>query len=297
MVKRAVYDVSFIVITGLSGAGKSEAARSFEDMGYFCIDNLPPSLISRMAELCAMPGSAVKKVALVSDIRGGHFFEDLQAALANLKERKIDYRVLFLQASDEALLKRFKETRRPHPLAEGGRVIEGIKSERRLLSTLKGDADMVIDTSNLSAHDLREKIRTTFLGVEKQRDMVVTVTSFGYKYGMPIDADIIMDVRFLPNPHYIEELRYFHGGEEPVKNFVLSQKITGEFISKFFDLLDFLLGNYKKEGKTYLNLALGCTGGTHRSVTLAESTAEFLREKGYPIIIRHRDVGKDFKRL
>ncbi len=162
---------------------------------------------------------------------------------------------------------------------------------------LKGDADMVIDTSNLSAHDLREKIRTTFLGVEKQRDMVVTVTSFGYKYGMPVDADIVMDVRFLPNPHYIEELRYFHGGEEPVKNFVLSQKITGEFISKFFDLLDFLLGNYKKEGKTYLNLALGCTGGTHRSVTLAESTAEFLREKGYSIIIRHRDVGKDFKRL
>ncbi len=297
MAKRTVYDVSFIVITGLSGAGKSEAARCFEDMGYFCIDNLPPSLITRMAELAAMPGSAVKKVALVSDVRGGHFFEDLQNALKALQERGIVYRVLFLQASDESLLKRFKETRRPHPLAEEGRIIEGIQKERSMLRTLKGEADMVIDTSSLSAQDFREKIRLTFLGLEKQKAMIVTVMSFGYKYGMPLDADIIMDVRFLPNPHYIEELRYFHGGEEPVKKYVMSQKATKDFLSKFFELLSFLLVNYTKEGKSYLNLALGCTGGTHRSVTLAETTAEFLRDKGYPIIIRHRDVGKDFERL
>ena len=290
-------DVSFIVITGLSGAGKSEAARCFEDMGYFCIDNLPPSLVSRMAELCALPGSSVKKVALVSDVRSGTFFEDLHAALDYLREREIDYRVLFLQASDEALVKRFKETRRPHPLAEQGRLSEGIQRERLMLSSLKGQADMVIDTSTLSAHELRENIRTTFLGIEKRKTMIVTVMSFGYKYGMPLDADLIMDVRFLPNPHYIEELRYFHGGEEPVKQYVLSQRATKQFTTKFFSLLTFLLPNYVKEGKTYLTIALGCTGGTHRSVTLAETTAEFLREKGYAIIIRHRDIGKDFERL
>jgi len=297
MARRDTSDVSFIIITGLSGAGKSEAARCFEDMGYFCIDNLPPSLVSRMAELCALPGSSVKKVALVSDVRGGHFFEDLQTALEYLRERHIDYRVLFLQASDDSLVKRFKETRRPHPLAEEGRVLDGIQRERSLLSSLKGEADMVIDTSSLSAHELRDKIRTTFLGMEKQKALVVTVMSFGYKYGMPLDADIIMDVRFLPNPHYIEELRYFHGGEEPVRNFVLALKETTRFTKKFFDLLTFLLPNYVREGKTYLNIALGCTGGTHRSVTLAESTAEFLREKGYAIIIRHRDIGKDFERI
>ena len=297
MARRDTTDVSFIIITGLSGAGKSEAARCFEDMGYFCIDNLPPTLVSRMAELCALPGSSVKKVALVSDVRGGRFFEDLQTALEYLRDRKIDYRVLFLQASDDALVHRFKETRRPHPLAEEGRILEGIQKERAILSTLKGEADMVIDTSHLSAHDLRDKIRTTFLGLEKQKAMVVTVMSFGYKYGMPLDADLIMDVRFLPNPHYIEELRYFHGGEEPVKQFVLSQRETQRFLKKFFDMLTFLLPNYAKEGKTYLNIALGCTGGTHRSVTLAEAAAGFLQEKGYAVIIRHRDIGKDFERL
>lgn len=297
MARRDTSEVSFIIITGLSGAGKSEAARCFEDMGYFCIDNLPPSLVSRMAELCALPGSSVKKVALVSDVRGGHFFEDLQTALEYLRGRHIEYRVLFLQASDDSLVKRFKETRRPHPLAEEGRVLDGIRRERSLLSSLKGEADMVIDTSSISSHELRDKIRTTFLGIEKQRTLVVTVMSFGYKYGMPLDADIIMDVRFLPNPHYIEELRFFHGGEEPVKKFVLSHRETQRFIKKFFDLLAFLLPNYVKEGKTYLNIALGCTGGTHRSVTLAEATAEFLREKGYALIIRHRDIGKDFERL
>lgn len=297
MVNTPGADVAFIIITGLSGAGKSEAARCFEDMGYFCIDNLPPSLVSRMAELCALPGSSVKKVALVSDVRGGRFFEDLQTALEYLRERQIDYRILFLQAADEILVKRFKETRRPHPLAEEGRVLEGIKRERLMLSTLKGKADMVIDTSELSAHELRDKIKTTFLGLEKQTAMVVTVMSFGYKYGMPLDADIIMDVRFLPNPHYIEELRYFHGGEEPVRHFVLSKRATKRFTGKFFDLLAFLLPAYAKEGKTYLNIALGCTGGTHRSVTLAETTAEFLRDTGYGVIIRHRDIGKDFERL
>jgi RNase adapter protein RapZ len=288
--------VQFVIVTGLSGAGKSEAARCFEDMGYFCIDNLPPSLVSRMAELCALPGSSVQKVALVIDVRGGRFFEDLQTALEYLSERRIDHRILYLQAGDDALVKRFKETRRPHPLAEEGRVLEGIKRERLMLSTLKGQADMVIDTTQLSANELREKIRTTFLGIQKQQTMVVTLTSFGYKYGMPMDADIVMDVRFLPNPHYIDELRRFDGKQQPVRDFVMSQDATKRFTDKFFDLLGFLLPSYVKEGKSYLNIALGCTGGTHRSVALSEATAAFLTEQGYRVITRHRDIGKDFER-
>jgi RNase adapter protein RapZ len=288
--------VQFVIVTGLSGAGKSEAARCFEDMGYFCIDNLPPSLISRMAELCALPGSSVQKVALVIDVRGGRFFEDMQTALEHLSERRINHRILYLQADDDALVKRFKETRRPHPLAEEGRVLEGIKRERSMLSTLKGQADMVIDTTQLSANDLREKIRSTFLGPQKQQAMVVTLTSFGYKYGMPMDADIVMDVRFLPNPHYIDELRGFDGTQEPVRDFVMSREATKLFTDKFFDLLGFLLPSYVKEGKSYLNIALGCTGGTHRSVALGEATAAFLTARGYRVITRHRDIGKDFER-
>lgn len=264
-------------------------------MGYFCIDNLPPALIPRMAELCLVPGSHIKQVALVSDVRGGEFFADLQEALSSLTDRGINYRILFLQASDETLLKRFKETRRRHPLAGEGRVIEGINEERKLLETLKGHADLVIDTSSLASHELRDKLRSTFLGLEKQKSLVVTVTSFGYKYGMPLDSDLVIDVRFLPNPHYVEELRFHHGGERPVRDYVLKRPETKKFMQKFEDFLTFLLPRYVREGKTYLSLALGCTGGTHRSVTLAEETGEFLRSKGYNVIVRHRDVGKDFR--
>lgn len=292
----ATAEVAFTIITGLSGAGKSEAARCFEDMGYFCVDNLPPALVSRMAELCALPGSSVKKVALVSDVRGGRFFEDLQTALEYLKERGIKYQVLFLQASDDVLLKRFKETRRPHPLAEKGRIQDGIKEERAMLQAVKATADLVIDTSQLTGHELRDKIRGVFLGALRAEIVVVSVTSFGYKYGLPLDADIIMDVRFLPNPHYIEELRYHHGKEAPVRDFVMSKPQTKEFIEKFFGLLSFLLPEYIKEGKTYVNVALGCTGGTHRSVALAEATVTWLAEKGYSVTARHRDIGKDFER-
>lgn len=289
-------DVEFTVITGLSGAGKSEAARCFEDMGYFCVDNLPPALVSRMAELCALPGSSVTKVALVSDIRGGRFFEDLRVALEYLAERGIKYRILYLQASDEALVKRFKETRRPHPLSESGRILDGIKKERVLLGAVKEKANFVIDTSQLTGHELREKIRDIFLGQLKEKALIINVISFGYKYGLPLDADIVMDVRFLPNPHYIDELRFHHGGEEPVREFVMSQPQTAEFKEKFFTLLGFLLPQYVHEGKAYMNIAMGCTGGTHRSVALAEATAVFLTELGYAVMSRHRDLGKDFER-
>ncbi len=294
--KDSATEVEFTIITGLSGAGKSAAARCFEDMGYFCIDNLPPALVSRMAELCALPGSTVKKVALVSDVRGGRFFEDTQSAIEYLKERDIKYRILFLQASDDVLIKRFKETRRPHPLAEEGRIADGIREERAMLQAVKERADLVIDTSQLTGHELRKKIRDVFLGSLQDETVFVSVMSFGYKYGLPLDADIVMDVRFLPNPHYIDELRHHHGQEEPVRDFVMSQPATKEFTDKFFGLLDFLLPEYIKEGKTYVNIALGCTGGTHRSVALVEAAVVWLKAQGYSVTARHRDIGKDFER-
>ena len=285
-----------MIITGFSGAGKSEAVRCFEDMGYFCIDNLPPTLISRMAELSNLPGSTIKKIALVSDVRGGEFFADLQKELDHLREIGIAYRILFLQASTESLLKRFKETRRRHPLAQEGQVLEGISREKKLLESLKGEADIVIDTGQLSVHELRNKIHSIFLGSKNRQSLLVTITSFGYKYGTPVDADILMDVRFLPNPHYIEELRHFHGREEPVRQFVMNRKETQTFVKKFFDLLAFLLPHYIEEGKSYLNIAIGCTGGTHRSVAIAEETVKFLKKRGYSVNVRHRDIGKDLRK-
>lgn len=289
--------IEFVIITGLSGAGKSEAARCFEDMGYFCIDNLPPTLISRMAELCALPGSNIQKVALVSDVRGRGFFSDLQTALDYFKQRQINYKILYLEAADEVLLHRFKETRRPHPLAKDGTVLEGVKKERQLLALLKGQADIVIDSSNLSAHELRNKIKSLFLGPKKAKAMTINIVSFGYKYGTPLDADIIMDVRFLPNPHYVSELKNFNGTQNPIKEFVLGKKVTKEFLTKFYQMLKFLLPYYIAEGKSYLTLALGCTGGTHRSVTLAEEVSNLLKAEGYHVVVKHRDLGKDFERI
>ena len=287
--------IQFVVITGQSGAGKSEAIRCFEDMGYFCVDNLPPTLISRMSELCLIPGSNIKKVALVIDVRGGEFFNDLQQELQNLEKSGVPYNILFLQASDETLFNRFKETRRRHPLVPEGSVSEGIKEEGRILEAVKGNADIVMDTSEISATDLRDQIRTYFLGLEKQKTLFVTAVSFGYKYGAPVEADLIIDVRFLPNPHYIDELRDFNGKDKQIRDFVLERKETKEFVKKFFDLLSFILPYYVKEGKSYLTIALGCTGGTHRSVTLTEETGNFLKKKGYNVTIRHRDLGKDFQ--
>lgn len=282
--------LEFTIITGLSGAGKTEAVRCFEDMGYFCIDNLPSTFIPKLAELCSLPGSRIGKVALVCDVRGGEFFDALFEALRELKSRDIGYQILFLEASDEELVKRFKETRRRHPLAEGGELIEGIHKERQLLESFRGRADMIIDTTNLEAYELRDKIRSSFLGRQKRKAILTTVISFGYKYGVPLDADLVMDVRFLPNPHYIEELRAYSGEDERVRDFVLKRKETQAFLRKFRDLLAFLLPYYISEGKTHLTIALGCTGGTHRSVVLANEIEKFLGEKGYNVVVRHRDV-------
>jgi len=286
-------DLEFTIITGLSGAGKSEAMRCFEDMGYFCIDNLPASLIPKMAELCSLPGSKIRKVALVSDVRGGEFFDALFESLRELKGKNISYQILFLEASDDELVKRFKETRRRHPLAAGGQIVEGIKRERRVLESLRGHADMIIDTTNIETYELRDKIRSSFLGKQKQKAILITVISFGYKYGVPIDADLVMDVRFLPNPHYIETLRKFSGEDQPVIDFVLDRQETQTFLECFQGLLAFLLPHYVAEGKTHLAVAIGCTGGTHRSVVLANAIERFLSEKGYNVTVRHRDIGRD----
>lgn len=283
-------EIEVTIITGLSGAGKSEAIRCFEDMGYFCIDNLPPKLILDIADLGSHPGSKIRKIAVVSDVRGGRFFEDLFESLKELKKKGIPYQILFLEASDEVLVKRFKETRRRHPLSVEGRVIDGIKAERKLMETLRGEADMIIDTSDLRSYELRDKIRSSFLKEEKKKGLLITVMSFGYKYGIPLDADLVMDVRFLPNPHYVEGLRHLTGLDKKVKRFVLQRRETKLFLRKFHNLLAFLLPHYISEGKTHFVVALGCTGGEHRSVALAEETSKFLAKQGYNTVVKHRDV-------
>ncbi|MDP2212153.1 MAG: RNase adapter RapZ [Candidatus Aquicultor sp.] len=283
-------NIEFAIITGLSGAGRSEAIKCFEDMGFFCIDNLPPSLIPKMAELATLPGSKINQVAVVCDVRGGEFFDDLLEELQKLKELDIKYQILFLEASDEVLVKRFKETRRRHPLSEEGAIVDGIHKERHIMEQLRGQANLVIDTSGLAPFELKDKIRTAILKQDKQKKgIMITIMSFGYKYGMPLDADLVMDVRFLPNPHYIEALRDFDGTNEKVCDFVLNRSESRTFIKKFTGLLAFLLPRYVAEGKTHLTIAIGCTGGKHRSVAIAEEAAKFLREKDYNVVVRHRD--------
>lgn len=284
--------LAFTIITGFSGAGKSEAIRCFEDLGYFCIDNLPPNLIVRLADLCSLPGSKIENVAVVSDVRGGEFFQALFEALRELKDKGMTYQIVFLEASDAVLVKRFKETRRRHPLAASGQVIEGIKEEKALLERLRGMADIVINTSEITAAELKDKIRSTVLAEDKQKGVLVTVISFGYKYGVPLDADIVMDVRFLPNPHYDKNLKPLTGEHQKVRDFVLKRPITEKFLAVFTSLLQFLMPHYITEGKTHLTIALGCTGGTHRSVALAKEVANFLKNEGYNAITRHRDVDR-----
>ncbi|MFH1736747.1 MAG: RNase adapter RapZ [Actinomycetota bacterium] len=285
--------VEFVIITGLSGAGKSQAMHVFEDLGYFCIDNLPPALIPRVAELVALPGNRRSKVALVIDVRGGKFFDALWDSLRDLKAMQIEYRIMFLDASDETLVSRFKETRRRHPLAKGGEVSEGVARERTLLSDIKEAANVVIDTSGLASQQLKQKIVSRFRPGTFKTALAITVLSFGYKFGVPMDADIVMDVRFLPNPYYEDKLRHLTGENKRVKKFVLDRPVAVNFLKKSDSLLTLLLPNYAREGKTHFTVALGCTGGRHRSVALAEEVSAFLKGKGYNVILRHRDIIRD----
>jgi len=284
----------FIIVTGLSGAGKTEATRSLEDMGYFCVDNLPPKLIPKFAEACTQSDGKINKVALVIDIRGGIFFDDLFESLNYLKAQDFKYEILFLDSSDEVLVKRFKETRRSHPLAPRGRVIAGINEERTRLREVKDRADIIIDTSKYAIKDLREEMNKHY-GDSKQpkKNLSVTILSFGFKHGIPVDSDLVFDVRFIPNPFYIPSLKPYSGNDKPVKEYVLEQEETKTFLAKTEDMLEFLIPCYKKEGKRQLIISIGCTGGRHRSVAIANSIYEKLLNKNYNVSIEHRDIKED----
>lgn len=285
--------VQFVIITGLSGAGRTETMHAFEDLGYFCIDNLPPALIPKVAELVAMPGSPQNKIALVIDVRGGHFFDALWESLRELKAKQIEYRIVFLNAETATIVKRFKATRRRHPLAKGGDIIEGVDRERALLAEIMTAANTVVDTTDLTAQELKQKIAAGFRPGVFTTSLAITVMSFGYKYGLPGDADIVLDVRFLPNPYYQDTLRPLTGESKKVKKFVLERPATQTFLKKSESLLMFLLPHYAREGKTHFTIALGCTGGRHRSVVLADEVFKFLSDKKYNVIVRHRDIERD----
>ena len=284
----------FIIVTGLYGAGKSEATNALEDMGYFCVDNLPPKLIKKFAEVCKQSQGSIDKVALVMDIRGGIFFDDLFESLSELSREQFQYEILFLDTSDEVLVKRFKEKRRSHPLAPGGRVITGIELERQKLREVKDKADVIIDTSKYAIKDLREEMARKFGDKEMpEKQMAITILSFGFKYGIPVDSDLVFDVRFIPNPFYIPELKPFSGNDEPVKNYVMDQIETQTFLEKANDMFEFLIPNYQKEGKRQLIISIGCTGGRHRSVAIANSIYETLHSNNHDVYVEHRDIKED----
>lgn len=285
-------DFTFLIITGLSGAGKTLAVRALEDIGFFCVDNLPPALLSKFAELCLESEGRITRIALVIDVRGGGFFDALFQALEDLQKNGYPYEILFLEASTEVLVKRFKETRRRHPLSSHGRLLEDILLERKRLEELRGIANKIIDTSEMTTSQLRSEINELYGQQNDKIRMNITVMSFGYKYGIPLDADLVIDVRFIPNPYYDLKLRQLTGSDPGVKNYVLDSAITAEFLAKYHELLNFLLPHYIKEGKTHLVIAIGCTGGQHRSVVLSDRMAEMLSGSEYKVVVRHRDMYK-----
>ncbi|HLB39350.1 MAG TPA: RNase adapter RapZ [Actinomycetota bacterium] len=279
----------FTIITGLSGAGRSEVAHSLEDLGFFVVDNLPPALLSKMAELTMRPG-APTRVAIVVDVRGGVFFGELSKALEELRTLHRDAQIVFLEASDEDLVRRYESTRRRHPLAPGDRVVEGIRKERQILAQLRGEADLVIDTSGLTPHELRDRVRDAFSDAPPEDGLQVSVVSFGFKYGAPRDADLLFDVRFLPNPHWVPELRPHPGTSPDVRDYVQGNELYGAYMDRLRALLEVSLPAYVAEGKSYLTIAIGCTGGHHRSVVVAEELAGWIRGRGMPAVLVHRDL-------
>ena len=283
--------IQLVVVTGMSGAGKTVAMQSFEDLGYFCVDNMPQALLGKFWELVKESGK-ISKVALVIDLRSRAFYDEIFGMLQELDDGNDNLRpkILFLDASDEELVARYKETRRAHPLAMDGRVLDGIQRERELLSEIKSKAQLVIDTSKISPRQLREEL---FLNFESDQSTAfhVNVMSFGFKYGIPIDADIVMDVRFLPNPYYVKELREKTGNDQAVYDYVMNSEMTEEFYQQFIKMLRFVMPGYQKEGKSSVTIAIGCTGGQHRSVALANRIGKALQEK-YPVNITHRDMAK-----
>ncbi len=282
--------MEFLVITGMSGAGKSQAMNVLEDMGYYCMDNLPPALLTNFAELCLESEDEIRKVAVVVDIRSGEFFDHLFKSLQGLYDMGIKHKILFLDASPEVLVKRFKELRRPHPLNPEGSIIEGISEEEKIMKDVKRRADHIIDTSNLTLGMLKEEISNLILKEDEIRSISISIISFGFKNGTLIDGDLVFDVRFIPNPYYIPELKEYNGTDQAVKDYVLKWPQTNIFISKTVDMLEFLIPHYTIEGKTQLIVGIGCTGGRHRSIAISNEIGRILEEHGHRVSVEHRDT-------
>lgn len=280
----------FTIVTGLSGAGRTEVANALEDLGFFVVDNIPPPLMGKMVEL-STGAEGPHQIAFVVDVRGGVYFDQLAEALRDLARRGAEYRIIFLTAADDVLIRRYEDKKRKHPLAD--RIIDGIAKERALLESLREAADLVIDTSRLSVHDLRDRVVATFSEQSREERMRTTVTSFGFKHGLPMDADMVMDVRFLPNPYWVDDLRALPGTDERIREFVLGKDQTTDFLHRFEQLLDGLIPGFLAEGKRYLTIAIGCTGGRHRSVVCAEEIADGMRARGLPVAVRHRDLERE----
>ena len=283
----------FVIVTGMSGAGKSTTLKTLEDMGYFCVDNLPIQLIKRFAQIAYGEDNDINDVAIGVDIRSGVYLKQLSECLAELKKSEYNYEILFLDSNDDVLIKRYKETRRNHPLARNGRVEDGIKKERSQIAFLRKEADYIIDTTSLLTRELKAELDKIFIEDAEYNNFIVTVVSFGFKYGIPTDADMVFDVRFLPNPYYDLELRPLTGNDEAIQNFVMQYDESKEFLNRAVDLLEFLIPNYIKEGKNGLVIGIGCTGGKHRSVTLANWIGRELQNLPYSVRIDHRDIEKD----
>lgn len=281
-----------LVITGMSGAGRSTASAVLEDVGWYVVDNLPPQMLAPLAGLAAKAAGKVPRLAVVLDVRGRSFFSDLTESLGGLRQRGLRLRVLFLDANDEALVRRFESVRRPHPLQMEGRILDGIARERELLGDVLATADVVIDTSDLNVHQLSAKVVETFAD-EAEVGLRVTVMSFGFKYGLPLDADHVIDMRFLPNPHWVPELRPYTGRDQPVRDYVLGQTGACEFLERYAHALEPVIEGYRRENRRYVTIAVGCTGGKHRSVALTEELARLLRQSGVPASTVHRDLGRE----
>lgn len=285
--------MQFVIVSGLSGAGKSKTASFLEDLGFYCVDNMPVDLIPQFAQLCMATKGRYERVALVTDVRASLTFEGLFKALEGLDQMRLQYTILFVEARTDTIIKRYKETRRKHPLTrDGSDLVEAVERERSLMEPIRNRANAIIDTTNLSTAKLRGVVINLVAGDLKDRAMTVTVVSFGFKYGLPMEADLVFDVRFLPNPYYIPELRTKTGMDQEVRDFVFSYQQTKDFVAKLEDLLAFLLPSYVDEGKTNLVIAVGCTGGKHRSVSVARELGDFAAKRGYAITVSHRDLGR-----